>query len=100
MSRCYWYGFIQQQQKRCFHLLKLKTLPGRIDENVEQELPNPYPGTSINSVTTIGGSSSVGTLNDEEKQKFKENFIEQEKQFASNLEDIIKKAFPTGFPFN
>lgn len=90
-------------------------LAGATLNSVEEELPNPYPGTVINTVSTYGGNI---VLSDEEREKidaemkkiaedtakywkkFEEDTTNYWKQWTSDFTDNMQKAFPPGFPFN
>lgn len=71
-------------------------------QNVEQQLPNPLPGTVINSISQFGG-----TLSEEERQKLEKMAEDQNKyweqwtvDFNKNMQETMQNAFRPGFPFN
>lgn len=71
-------------------------------QKTEEELPNPNPGTKMNSISQVGG-----TMTEEDKERLNSIVKEQEQHwkqwtfdFNNNMKQTMEKAFPPGFPFN
>lgn len=84
--------------------IKLRNIAGLSTKYVEQELPNPIPGTIIDSISSYGGNRA---LSDEEKKKLEasiEKMVKEQKQYwqkwTSDFYANMRKRFPPGFPFN